>query len=74
MSGNCFLREEATAEIITNVASFCSECYGEIVERNIIFYDMQNYCYLCETCQEQHQANLDENCEPLNHSDSSLFN
>jgi len=71
---NCFLKEEATAEIIKNVASFCSECYNEIVSNDIIFYDMQNYCYLCSTCQSKLQKKLDNNCEPLDIKKDSLFN
>ena len=73
MSGNCFVKEQATAKLISNVASFCSECYNEISENETIFYDMQNCRYLCETCQLKYQESLDENCESLV-DNSSLFN
>ena len=73
MSENCFLRQEATLEIISNVTNFCAQCYSDIDENTIIFYDMQNCRYLCEACQEKYQGTLDENCEPLNSSNNSLF-
>ncbi len=73
MSRNCFVREQATSELISNVASFCSECYKKINENETVFYDMQNFRYLCEYCQEKYQESLDENCEPLV-SNNSLFN
>jgi hypothetical protein len=73
MSGNCFVRQLATSELISNVASFCSECYAEISENETVYYDMQNCRYLCTFCQEKHQEHLDENCEPII-INSSLFN
>jgi len=71
--GNCFVRQVATVSIINNVASFCAECYNEIIEEDTIFYNMQNCSYLCQACQEALAENLDSNCEPLNSSSSSLF-
>jgi len=73
MSGNCFVRQLATSELISNVASFCSECYGEISKNEIVYYDMQNCRYLCNTCQEKYKEYLDENCEHII-TNSSLFN
>ena len=74
MSGNCFLKQEASSESIANVASFCSDCYETIVVEQVIFYDMQNYCYLCEACQEKLEETLDLNCEPIDENRTSLFN
>ena len=73
MIGNCFVRQEATSEIISNVASFCAECYTEIIKDETIFYDMKNCCYLCETCQEVLSENLDTNCESISSEGHSLF-
>lgn len=73
MMGNCFVRQEATLEIISNVASFCAECYNEIIKNETIFYDMRNCCYLCEACQKVLEENLDINCEPINLGENSLF-
>ncbi len=70
---NCFVKQEATEEIILNVASFCAQCYSEIIKNETIFYDMQNCCYLCESCQEVLAENLDINCEPIDSKGHSLF-
>ena len=72
--GNCFVMQEATDDIIKNVVNFCSECYSEITSNEIIFYDMKNYCYLCESCQLERQEMIDINCESLEIEKSSLFN
>jgi len=68
MSVNSFLKERATLNIIENVASFCSECYSPLTENQIVFYDMKHCCYLCFSCQEsvenelqKHSKSLDEN-------------
>jgi len=73
MKKKCFLKQEATVTIIENVASVCSECYSELQVNEVIFYDMQNYCYLCSPCQEVLDLTLDENCEPLESLSISLF-
>jgi hypothetical protein len=73
MSENCFVKQEANSKLIDNVVSFCSKCYNNIVENEIIFYDMKNYCYLCESCQSELAENLDINCEPLDSNNNSLF-
>jgi len=74
MSSNCFVRQEATLEIIENVTNFCSECYDEILEASTIFYDMQNFRYLCASCQNRINESLDKNCELINSDSTSLFN
>jgi len=73
MSSNCFLRQEASSDIIRNVTNFCADCYGSISQNDIIFYDMQKYRYLCQACLEKIQENLDNNCEPLIIEKKSLF-
>ena len=74
MSSNCFVRQEATVEIIKNVTNFCSECYNEILQESIIFYDLQNFCYLCESCQLEIEKNRNTNCELTTIDSTSLFN
>ena len=74
MSSNCFVRQEATLEIIKNVTNFCSECYDEIFQESIIFYDMKNFRYLCMSCQAKIEENLDNDCELVNSDSNSLFN
>jgi len=73
MGSNCFLRQEATSEIISNVTDFCSECYETIRPSQVIFYDMSNYRFICDTCQESIDKCLDKDCESLNRKNSLLF-
>lgn len=73
MIADCFVRQQATFEIISNVTSFCSECYSDIVEDEAIFYDMKNCRYLCRSCQEKLQETLDMNYEPITTDENSLF-
>ena len=73
MTANCFIRQNATLEIIANVTSFCAECYDNIIEDETIFYDMKNCCYLCEACQEALEENLDINCESISSERNLLF-
>jgi len=73
MSENCFLKQEATLDILSHVANFCAECYTPLAENEIIFYDMKNYRYLCSSCQETIQEKSTENCNPEDGVDNSLF-
>jgi hypothetical protein len=73
MISNCFLSQTATVEILSNVTSFCSECYTDIAYDEVIYYDMKNCCYICQLCQEKIQENLDIDCEPINREENSLF-
>ena len=74
MSKNGFLRQEATAEIIKNVASFCSECYHPVLEKETIFYDMHTFRYLCSSCQEVLDIQLkEESMRLLDQSNNGLF-
>ncbi len=45
MPAECFVTEQATAEILLRVSNVCAECYDDIVEGDTIHYDMQNYRY-----------------------------
>ena len=72
MKRNSFLKQEATVEIISNVADFCSECYTTLAPLEIIYYDMHNYRFICASCQEEIELHLDENCNPMD-EDHSLF-
>ena len=73
MGSNCFFKQKATSEIISNVTDFCSECYETIVPSQTIFYDMDKYRFICEACQDGMGKKLDENSEFIDHENSSLF-
>lgn len=73
MSSICFVTQEATEEILLRVTNVCAECYDDINPGDIIHYDMQNYRYLCECCQEKLCARMNENCESVEEEGAGLF-
>lgn len=72
-NGTCFVTQEATEEILLRVTNVCAECYDDINPGDTIHYDMQNYRYLCECCQEKLCAQMNEDCEIIDEEVSSLF-
>lgn len=73
MASECFITQEATSEILLRVTNVCAECYDDIKAGDIIHYDMQNYRYLCKSCQERLCALMDENCEMIEEESLKLF-
>ncbi len=73
MARDCFVTQVATPEILLRVTNVCAECYDDINEGDIIHYDMQNYRYLCMSCQEKLCAIMNENCEVVEDDSGSLF-
>jgi hypothetical protein len=73
MSNACFVSQEATEEILLRVTNVCAECYADLNEGDTIHYDMQQYRYLCECCQETLCAQMNEDCEMIEEEVPSLF-
>jgi len=73
MSSVCFVTQEATDDILLRVTNVCGECYDDINAGDIIHYDMQNYRYLCECCQEKLCSQMNEQCELIEDEVPSLF-
>jgi len=73
MSSACFVSQEATADILMRVSSFCAECYRELNEGETIHYDMQSYRYLCTCCQEKLCSSMNEACEVVREVEEGLF-
>jgi len=73
MGSACFVTQEATQEILLRVTNVCAECYDDINEGDSIHYDMQNYRYLCQDCQERLCAQMNENCEIVEDEAPGLF-
>jgi hypothetical protein len=73
MSSACFVTQEATEEILLRVTNVCGECYDDINTGDIIHYDMQNYRYLCECCQEKLCLQMNEQCEIVEDEVPTLF-
>ncbi len=72
-SNACFVTQIATKEILLRVTNVCGECYNDIVEGDIIHYDMQNYRYLCQSCQEILCDKMNEECEVVGEEEGGLF-
>ncbi len=73
MSSACFVSQEASKEILLRVTNVCAECYDDINDGDTIFYDMQNYRYLCQCCQEKLCSQMNEDCEIVEEESASLF-
>ncbi|SFV51836.1 hypothetical protein MNB_SV-3-895 [hydrothermal vent metagenome] len=73
MSSICFVTQEATAEILLRVTNVCAECYDDIKEGDTVHYDMQNYRYLCMSCQEKLCTVMNEECKVIEEDTLSLF-
>ena len=73
MGSECFVTEQATETILLRVTNVCAECYDDITLGDMIHYDMQNYRYICMSCQERLCALLDENCEVIEDESAVLF-
>jgi hypothetical protein len=73
MSNTCFVTQEATKEILLRVTNVCGECYDDLNIGDTIHYDMQNYRYLCDCCQEKLCSQMNEECEIVREEDAGLF-
>jgi frataxin-like iron-binding protein CyaY len=73
MSSPCFVTQEATEEILLRVTNVCAECYDDIKEGDTIHYDMQNYRYLCQRCQEALCEKMNDECEIIVEESAGLF-
>ena len=45
-----FVSQRASEDVLRHVTTLCGECYHELHEGEVIYYDLQRYRYLCESC------------------------
>jgi len=45
-----YLEQRADSKILNNVTKYCTECYKELQENKLIYFDIKNYRYLCDLC------------------------
>ncbi len=69
----CFVTQEATEEILLRVTNVCAQCYSDIQKGDTIYYDLQNYRYLCEHCQEELCGKMNDQCEIIMDESGGLF-
>ncbi|MBD3788935.1 MAG: hypothetical protein IE885_00990 [Campylobacterales bacterium] len=72
-SSPCFVTQIATKEILLRVTNVCGECYDDLKEGDEIYYDMQNYRYLCKKCQEALCERMNDRCEIIEEEGQALF-
>ena len=73
MNSICFVTQKATDEILLGVTNVCAKCYDTIHLGDTIHYDLQDYRYLCDTCQEKICAMMNEQCEIIESDTGGLF-
>ena len=72
-SSPCFIREDATEGTLLRVTNVCGECYEDLHTGDEIYYDMQNYRYVCQKCQEALSERMNDQCETIEEEDKVLF-
>ncbi|WP_457603128.1 hypothetical protein [Nitratifractor sp.] len=50
MNGRHFVQQRGNEKIFTCVSRYCAECYRELKEGETLYYDLENYRYLCRDC------------------------
>ncbi len=52
INGQYFVAQRATEKILLRVTNVCGMCYRDLHEGDDVYYDMQDYRYLCHECAE----------------------
>ncbi len=65
VNNKSLLQQEATPIILKNVSQYCAKCYQEFKESDTLYYDMQEYCYLCKECAKKRQQKLNDICKSI---------
>jgi len=45
-----FLEQNADKKILENVTKYCTRCFNEFKEDEFIYYNVENFNYLCSDC------------------------
>jgi cold shock CspA family protein len=72
INDQCFVAERATANILLHVTNVCGMCYHDLHEGEAVYYDMQEYRYLCENCAAILSEQMNEACE-IEEEQAGLF-
>jgi len=68
----CFVAQTATQNILLHVTNVCGMCYADLHEGEAVYYDMQAYRYLCESCAARLSEQMNEACE-IEEEQAGLF-
>jgi len=73
-NSRCFVTQVATENILLRVTNVCAECYDDLNLGDVIHYDMQNYRFLCDCCQQKLCSMMNDECEIIyDEAEPSLF-
>ncbi len=59
----CFVAQTADEKILLHVTNVCGQCYRDLQRGEAIYYDLQEYRYLCEACAAHLSERMNEACE-----------
>jgi predicted amidophosphoribosyltransferase len=69
----CFVAQTADEKILLHVTNVCGQCYRDLLAGEAIYYDLQEYRYLCEACAEHLSERMNEACEIEEEDAAALF-
>jgi hypothetical protein len=69
----CFVVQTADTNILLHVTNVCGECYRDLHEKEMIYYDLQEYRYLCEACATDLRGQRSKMCEIEEEAHNGLF-
>ena len=50
MNAQNFIEQKSSQRIMQYITRYCAECFKELSDGEKIFYDLENYRYICEEC------------------------
>jgi len=74
MNTQCFVEQRSDERILNFVTRYCAECYREFSLGETLFYDMQEFRYLCDDCARLLAERMDDECEIVEEQEGGLFN
>jgi len=72
INDQCFVAQEASSKILLHVTNVCAVCFRDLHEGERVYYDMQEYRYLCESCAQELSEKMNEVCE-IEEEQAGLF-
>ena len=72
INDQCFIAQTATNKILLRVTNVCAMCYADLHEGEAVYYDMQEYRYLCERCASELSEQMNDACE-IEEEQAGLF-
>ena len=68
-----FREEIATKPILENVTKYCTKCYSKLIPNSYIYFNTQNYEYICVDCAIKLSENMQNDEIEEENNLNSLF-